>query len=185
MGYVEPKLFQKKNGEIFNVRTALPEDAERLLSFNKTIIREAPYLLTTEEEFKLTYDQQNNFLRQMEDGIGKLAIIAEYQGEIIGFLDFHNGHKRRIQHQGEFGMSVANKHRNQGIGKALLTVLLDWAKDTPLIEKVCLEVFAANTNAIYLYKKLGFIEEGRKSKAIKFDSESYHDLISMAFFIKN
>ena len=165
MGYVEPKLFQKKNGEIFNVRTALPEDAERLLSFNKTIIREAPYLLTTEEEFKLTYDQQNNFLRQMEDGIGKLAIIAEYQGE--------------------FGMSVANKHRNQGIGKALLTVLLDWAKDTPLIEKVCLEVFAANTNAIYLYKKLGFIEEGRKSKAIKFDSESYHDLISMAFFIKN
>ncbi|CAM5222958.1 hypothetical protein UACE39S_06348 [Ureibacillus acetophenoni] len=119
----------------------------------------------------------------LEDN-GKLAILAEYQGNIIGFLDFHNGGKKRTQHQGEFGMSVAEAFRNQGVGRALLKCLLDWAKDHPLIEKVCLEVFAENTNAIALYKKFGFVEEGRKQKAIKVSDEKYHDLILMAYFSK-
>lgn len=118
----------------------------------------------------------------MADDKGKLAIIAEYQGEVIGFLDFHNGHKERTKHQGTFGMSVAGIFRNQGVGKALLTVLLEWAKGNPLIEKVCLEVFADHSNAICLYEKFGFAEEGRKVKAIKIDSETYHDLIVMAHF---
>ncbi|WP_026679489.1 GNAT family N-acetyltransferase [Fictibacillus gelatini] len=182
MEKVEPKLFQTKNGQTFYVKAALPEDAEKILAFNKAIISEAPYLVTTEAEFNITYDQEKELLKQMADDKGKLAIIAEYQGEVIGFLDFHNGHKERTKHQGAFGMSVAGIFRNQGVGKALLTVLLEWAKGNPLIEKVCLEVFADHSNAICLYKKLGFAEEGRKVKAIKIDSETYHDLIVMAHF---
>ncbi|MFD4815797.1 GNAT family N-acetyltransferase [Peribacillus butanolivorans] len=182
MGQFQPKHFITKNGESFLLRTALPEDAEKVLRFNKAIISEAPYLLTIETEFKVSYDQEKQFLKHLVDDNGKLAIIAEYQEEIIGFLDFHNGHKKRILHQGAFGMSVANEYRNQGVGKALLTVLLDWAKDNPLIEKVCLEVFADNTNAICLYENFGFVEEGRKLKAIKIDNETYYDLILMAYF---
>ncbi|MFY3790878.1 GNAT family N-acetyltransferase [Ureibacillus sp. MALMAid1270] len=151
-----------KNNKIITLRTALPEDAKQILKFIKTILKDAPFLLTTESEFNITDDQHVQFLKQMLEDNGKLAILAEYQGNIIGFLDFHNGGKKRIQHQGEFGMSISEAFRNQGVGRALLTCLLDWAKDHPLIEKVCLEVFAENTNAIALYKKFGFVEEGRK-----------------------
>ncbi|WP_028394048.1 GNAT family N-acetyltransferase [Bacillus cihuensis] len=184
MGLIQPKNFVNKNGEPCTIRTALPEDAEKVLRFNQTIISEAPFLLTTEAEFKVSYERQKNFLKQIFDDNGKLAIIAEYQSDIIGILDFHNGHKKRIQHQGSFGMSVADKYRNQGVGKAMLTLLLVWAKENPLIEKVCLEVFAENTNAISLYAKVGFVEEGRKVKAIKVNEDIYYDLISMAYFTK-
>ncbi|KOP78236.1 GNAT family N-acetyltransferase [Cytobacillus solani] len=184
MGFIQPKHFVNNKGEPYTVRTALPEDAEKVLRFNQTIISEAPFLLTTEAEFKVSYEQQKQFIKQIFDDNGKLAIVAEYQNNIIGFLDFHNGHKKRIQHQGSFGMSVADEFRNQGVGNAMLSLLLAWAKENPLIEKVCLEVFAENTNAISLYAKVGFVEEGRKVKAIKVNEDIYYDLISMTYFTK-
>lgn len=184
MGFIQSKQFFTKNGESMTIRTALPEDAEKVLRFNQTIISEAPFLLTTVAEFKITYEQEKQFLKQIYDDYCKLAILAEYQGNIIGFLDFHNGHKKRIQHQGSFGMSVGDKFRNQGVGKAMLTLLLAWATENPIIEKVCLEVFAENMNAISLYAKVGFVEEGRKIKAIKVNEYIYYDLISMAYFTK-
>jgi RimJ/RimL family protein N-acetyltransferase len=45
------------------------------------------------------------------------------------------------------------------VGTALLQALLEWAESSPVIEKVCLDVFATNEPAIRLYKNLGFIEE--------------------------
>lgn len=184
MGFIQPKHFVIHKGEPYTVRTALPEDTEKVLRYTQTIISEAPFLLTTEAEFNISFEQEKQFLKQIYDDNGKVAIVAEYQNNIIGFLDFHNGNKRRIQHQGSFGMSVAEEFRNQGVGKAMLTILLAWAKENPLIEKVCLEVFAENKHAISLYEKIGFVEEGRKVKAIKVDEEIYDDLIFMACFTK-
>jgi RimJ/RimL family protein N-acetyltransferase len=61
----------------------------------------------------------------------------------------------------------------------LLQVLLEWAEKNPLIEKVSLGVFATNHRAISLYKKMGFIEEGRKINEFKFDDNEYVDDILM------
>ncbi|MDQ0253528.1 RimJ/RimL family protein N-acetyltransferase [Evansella vedderi] len=184
MGKVETKKCYMRNGEAFFLRTAFPDDAEKVLEFNKTIICKEPYLITTEEEFKLTVNQQKCFLQKMLEGVSKLAILAEYNGEIVGTLDFHGGQKRRIEHQGSFGMSVKKEFRNQGIGKILLTEFLEWAKNNSKIEKVCLEVVSENSNAVRLYRNSGFHEEGRKKNAIKIDVGKYYDLISMACFVK-
>ncbi|MFC0298567.1 GNAT family N-acetyltransferase [Geobacillus jurassicus] len=137
----------------------------------------------TEAEMTVTSEQQHQWLQQMVNEPGKLAILAEHDGEMIGFLDFHNGNKQRIRHQGFFGMSVKKDFRHQGIGTALLAALLDWATENPLIEKVCLEVVADNTNALRLYQKFGFVEEGVKKKAVKIDEKTYWDLIVMARFV--
>ncbi|QED46936.1 GNAT family N-acetyltransferase [Cytobacillus dafuensis] len=184
MGEIQLKHFLTKNGNKFVIRTALPEDADKVLAFIREIIIEAPYLLTTTAEFKVTIDQQKRFLQQVVKDNGKLAILAEYEGEIIGFLDFHNGGKQRIEHQGSFGMSVRKDFRNHGVGKALVSVLLAWAKENPLIERVCLEVFSENIQAISLYKNIGFLEEGLKRRAIKLSDQTYHDLILMAYFVE-
>ncbi len=56
-------------------------------------------------------------------------------------------------------MSVAQEYRNLGVGRALLKILLNWAKDNPIIEKVYLEVFAKNTAAIALYKKVALLKK--------------------------
>lgn len=184
MGKLYVNKVQTLDGEKFSIRTALPQDAERIIAYNKAVMGEALYLVTTEAEFTVTKEQLQSLLKQSYEDEGKLAILAEYGGEVIGFLDFQNGNKLRTRHQGSFGMSVKESYRNQGVGKALLESLIEWAEGNPLIEKICLEVFADNEGAIKLYRKYGFVEEGVKRKGIRKSDGSYHDLILMALFME-
>jgi RimJ/RimL family protein N-acetyltransferase len=57
--------------------------------------------------------------------------------------------------------------------------LVKWARQNVQIEKVFLQVFSTNTNAINMYKTLGFVEEGRHIKAIKQSAGNYVDIIQM------
>lgn len=184
MANIKEKQMTLKNGDCITIRTALPEDAKTILNYTKKLLVETPYMLTTSSECNLSLKQEREFLQEYLLSKGRLAIVAELNHEIIGFLNFQNGRKLRNQHTGEFGMSVSTAYHNQGVGRSLLTALLDWARSNPLIEKVCLEVFSTNKSAIALYKKVGFIEEGRKLKAIKLDTNSYDDLVLMAKFTK-
>lgn len=151
MGKLNPNIYKTPNGKNFEVRTALPNDANQLITYTKNILEEAPFLLTSSTEFRITIEKQRNFLQEIHENDGKLALLAEYGGEIIGFLDFHSGQKKRNKHQGSFGMSVKKEFRNQGVGKALLNSLIGWAKDNPFIEKVCLEVFSNNRSEMNTY----------------------------------
>jgi RimJ/RimL family protein N-acetyltransferase len=49
---------------------------------------------------------------------------------------------------------------------------------------VCLDVFAVNEPAIGLYKKLGFIEEGRRIRDIQRGADDYVDTVMMYRFVK-
>ncbi len=67
----------------------------------------------------------------------------------------------------------------------MLQTLLDWASVNPLIDKVCLEVFATNETAIRHYKKLGFVEEGLRPNDIKLGPGRYVDTVAMYRFVKS
>jgi len=184
MAEIIQQKFVLKKGETLIVRTALPSDAKNIIQYVRTIFRESPFMLTTEPEFTMTVEKEKQFLQDCLKSEGKLALVAEVDNRIIGFLNFQNGNKRKIRHTGEFGMSVAQEYRNLGVGSALLKILLNWAEDNPIIEKVYLEVFAKNTAAIALYKKMGFIEEGCKVKGVKIDQQTYDDILLMAQFVE-
>ena len=146
MKKIHPKICKAANGHTFVVRQAIPGDAEKIVVFTRAILGESPYLLTALDEFTVTKEQQGQLLRDIHWDSGKLALLAESGSEIIGYLDFHNGHRKRTKHQGSFGMSVKKDSRNQGVGKALVASLLEWAESSPLIEKICLEVVAEIMN---------------------------------------
>ena len=75
-------------------------------------------------------------------------------------------------------------NRNMGIGKLLINEILSWAAQHPVIEKVSLRTFSTNSRAIELYRKLGFVEEGRKVKELKFGDDEYVDDVLMYKFVK-
>jgi ribosomal protein S18 acetylase RimI-like enzyme len=58
-------------------------------------------------------------------------------------------------------MAVAREWRGRGIGSALLAAAIDWAR-TQRLHKLELDVFPHNNAAIELYRKFGFVEEGRR-----------------------
>ena len=127
--------------------------------------------------------QQCHSTQKHIDGPGKLVLVAEIPDEVIGCLSFENGQRRRIAHRGSFGISVREKWRGQGIGTAMLQTLIDWAEANPLIEKVGLSVFANNVDAIRLYKRLGFVEEGRQPREMKLGPGEYTDNVLMYRFV--
>ena len=60
----------------------------------------------------------------------------------------------------EVGMMVAARWRGAGVGTALLQAAIDWAREVGA-HKVALQVWPHNEPAIRLYRRFGFVEEGR------------------------
>jgi RimJ/RimL family protein N-acetyltransferase len=78
---------------------------------------------------------------------------------------------------------MAWSRRGRGVGTALLQCFIEWAEANPLTEKVGLGVFARNETAIRLYRKFGFLEEGRQPKEVKMRPNEYEDVILMYRFV--
>lgn len=175
---------QAKDGRMISIRTARPEDAQAVLDHARAIFVEGEFVLTTPEDFHMTEEQEAAWFQSNRDDPGKLVIVAEYEGQIIGELNFSSEGRKRVRHHGELSMSVQKAWRDQGVGRALLRTLITWAEQHPVLEKLCLQVFANNTRAISLYASLGFREEGRQVRDIKMESGEYRDVLLMGRFVK-
>jgi len=183
MSFIATKTFASSRGRSFCVRTANPSEAAEVLSLTKSVLVESRGNILLPEEYGEPESTMRQQIQELQDAPGKLAIIAEAAGEFVGLLKFKNGHVQRLAHRGSFSMSVINSWRREGVGSALLEVLIDWATASPLIEKVSLGVLSTNEPAIKLYKKFNFIEEGRCPKEIKLSSNEYADDILMYRFV--
>lgn len=106
------------------------------------------------------------------------TVVAVADGRVIGML-----HVDVSRHGfGEFGMLVDRDWRGRGAGSALVQATVEWARDHGL-HKLSLEVFAHNSAAIALYRKHGFMEEGRRIKQYRRDSGELWDSIVMGLLL--
>jgi RimJ/RimL family protein N-acetyltransferase len=83
---------------------------------------------------------------------------------------------------GEIGMAISRPWRRRGVGSALLETAIDWARDRDM-HKLSLSVFPHNEAAIGLYRKFGFIEEGRRIKHYRRASGELWDAIEMGLLL--
>lgn len=112
------------------------------------------------------------------DGRAAAFFVAEIDGALCGLLSIGRGGWPKNAHVADFGMSCRADCRRIGLGTVLLERALDWARSAG-VRKVKLEVFATNTAAIALYRKLGFAEEGRRRGEYLLGTE-YVDGVLMA-----
>ena len=83
---------------------------------------------------------------------------------------------------GEIGMLVARDWRGRGVGSALLAAAIEWARERGL-HKLSLAVFPHNAAAIALYRKFGFVEEGRRIAHYRRASGELWDAIEMGLLL--
>ena len=86
-------------------------------------------------------------------------LVAEANGEIVGFSRCEGNKLKRTSHKVEFGICVLKAYWGFGIGKNLLIESIQWA-DANRIKKINLAVLETNEKAIELYKRYGFEVEG-------------------------
>jgi ribosomal protein S18 acetylase RimI-like enzyme len=106
------------------------------------------------------------------------TLVAVADGEIVGSI-----HVDASRHGfGEIGMAVARAWRGRGVGSALLAAAIDDARERGL-HKLSLSVFAHNAAGIALYRKYGFVEEGRRVKQYRRQSGELWDAIDMGLLL--
>ena len=106
------------------------------------------------------------------------TLIALAQGAVVGEV--------RIDPSwmgfGEIGMMVAADWRGRGVGTALVAAAIEWARARGL-HKLALSVFPHNDAAIALYRKFGFVEEGRLVRHVRRADGQLWDLIEMGLLL--
>jgi ribosomal protein S18 acetylase RimI-like enzyme len=107
------------------------------------------------------------------------TIVAVGDGEIIGSVHVGAGGGHGF---GELGMMVAAGWRGRGVGSALLLSAIESARANGL-HKLSLTVFSHNAAGIALYRKFGFVEEGRRVKQYRRQSGELWDAVDMGLLL--
>jgi Acetyltransferases, including N-acetylases of ribosomal proteins len=170
------EIYTLKDGSECIIRKVVERDAAEIVKYSNIIGGESCFLSYGENEFSYNADQEKQIIREYNDAKNRIFIAAIVNGKICGTLTFWGNSRRRLEHWGEFGISVLAKYWNMGIGHALLDYLIRWAKEGRVIRKIDLMVREDNEGAIALYKKMGFETEGLIRRAMKIGDVFYNFL---------
>ncbi|WP_295794739.1 GNAT family N-acetyltransferase [Mucilaginibacter sp.] len=172
-----------KNEIPYIIKEADEIDAENIIQYSKTVFASTDQVLTMPEEYNISVADEQIWINNISKSPTSKLLVAVRDEEIIGFLFFIGQQKAKIAHVGELGVNVHPGYRAMGIGRALMGALIKWAADHKTIEKIVLQVFATNYNAIKLYHSLDFKEEGRFAKSVKQKNGDYVDVVQMYLFV--
>ncbi|MES2631911.1 MAG: GNAT family N-acetyltransferase [Pseudomonadota bacterium] len=118
------------------------------------------------------------FLTKVEPHCCKLVAVAG--DEIVGQAALHvQGLALRRMHVRSLGIGLHPAWQGRGIGRQLMTRLIDWADNWAGVLRIELHVHADNDRAMALYQAMGFVQEGLH-KAYSLKGGRYVDSYSMA-----
>lgn len=156
------------------IRPAEPSDARGWVRHITEVAAEGRYIRT--EQVRWTPRQMRKRFKKPWTR-DELQVVALNRGRVIGSLWIGRESHAVTSHVGSLGMSVDQEWRSKGIGSALMTEAFRWARWAG-IEKLALTVYPHNQRALNLYKKFGFVEEGRLTGHSK-KSYGYEDEVVM------
>ena len=155
----------------FEVRNGRVEDARALFELFAAVAEERDGIAT---EPPVDLDARTSqFAASMDQ-----TIVAVAGDEYVGLL-----HLEPNRHGfAELGMLVAREWRGRGVGSALLAAAIERAR-TDGRHKLSLEVFPHNEAGIALYRKFGFVEEGRRVKQYRRANGELWDSVVMGLLL--
>jgi putative acetyltransferase len=108
-------------------------------------------------------------------------VVAVEGRRIVGHVYIAREEHPVTSHVATLGIAVAADLRGKGIGTALLGEAFRWARRVG-IEKIVLSVYPHNAAAVALYRRFGFVEEGRLVGHSR-KRHGYEDEVMMATWI--
>jgi ribosomal protein S18 acetylase RimI-like enzyme len=129
-----------------------PDEWELLRDLRIRALADAPgaFVATLEQAHALADEEWRRRARGWR-GVGDVVFVSGSDAMVVAVRE---GEDCRLG-----GMWVAPERRRQGIGLALATAVIDWARSWGA-RRVLLGVAEGNTPAAALYQRLGFVETG-------------------------
>jgi diaminopimelate decarboxylase len=111
---------------------------------------------------------------------GGAEIVAIARDRVVGHVALARDPHPASQHVASLGIAVDADRRGEGIGTALLAEAFRWARDVR-VEKLGLTVSAGNIAATTLYRRFGFLEEGRLARQFRAPTGDRDDILMAAW----
>lgn len=143
--------FRVVNANDLSAICILPQNEEELFF----MFPKARYPLDN-EQLQTAIDQRND------------SMVIDLNGEIIAFSNFYKWGNECCSIG---NVIIKNEYRGRGIGKILISKMIEIAINKYKTEKVCISYFEANKIAPKLYASLGFIDCGFELRKDKYDKE--------------
>jgi RimJ/RimL family protein N-acetyltransferase len=145
------------------------KDSERFLNMLKQLDNETNHMMFEPGERKTTIEEMELEITNIHDS-KSLLLVAEDNGEIVGFLSSERGFAKRIRHRAYIVVGILKDYWGRKIGVQLFEELEKWALGNT-VTRLELTVMQHNEGAIRLYEKMGFKKEGLKENSMIVDGK--------------
>lgn len=188
MGMISPVSVRLADGACLRLFSPTLDDAERALTFFQRASATTNTILSSPEDAaETTIEQEKQFITNAIEHPCGLFIGAEQfeGGPIVALCDLRGKHFRRARHGVDLGILVDEPWRGRGLGRAMLTTAMEWARSNPEIRRISLAVLAENHGARRLYESLGFVQDGVTAEFTRSEDGTYHDQITMSLHLRS
>ena len=176
----ENRSVKLKDGRECVLRPTTAEYAQEMIDYMKITAAETPFLLRYPDEVTYTPESEKEILTRIYEDEKTVMMLALVDGQVAGNCSISGlGDKRRILHRCSLAIALKKEYWGLGIGTAMIGYLTELAGRIGY-EQIELEVVDGNTSAKHLYEKCGFVETGRRVRAMKYDDGTYRDELVMS-----
>lgn len=134
-------------------------------------------------------DDSPSYAARVEERLSRASVqsgdivLGAFANHLVGIIAVTRDQRAKREHKADLhGMYIVPEYRGRGLGRVLLTGVLDLARRMEGLEEIQLIVAAHNREAVALYERFGFVHMWTEKRALKADDryvDAHHMVLDL------
>lgn len=165
----DTKEFKLRDGRTGVLKNPGDEEAQALLDYLVKSAAETEFLLRYPEEWqRFTLEGEKRHLAGMKESGNDVFLTCMVDGKVAGNCHLMMNDSIKTRHRANIAIALLKEYWGLGIGTFMFQEVMKAGKEArPDLMQVELEVAEPNERGLALYKKMGFVEYGKRENALK------------------
>ncbi len=168
-------------GKAITFRLMTPDDKEKLARFARKIDEQDVLLMRTDIRQTEVLD---DWIQNVQRGRSVTVLAINGKDEIIGYATLHRAPRTWMRHLVEIRLFVLKPLRGTGIGKVLLSEMVQIAQEQG-VQRIVVNISREQKHVRQMLERLGFTVEALLTDWIMDHAGRTHDLVIMSHRVED